>query len=598
MKHRVIMLSCYFECVIVSMILISLFKCDILSSSNITMCYQSLNETTCSPKIVTSITLNNNQLTNSQYMNVTLSSFKDSQGNYLNLTSPLTIQVTKSQVYVNYLLRYLQNFPSDLSEVNIGVNWPFCNSGLVESNTITSKSTCGFAQDPKTKQYIANSGGFCCTCSMSSLLTGSSDTQSRSPCSFMGPSQYAHCLKNVEPQYMGYAIGNYNVNYDISVGIQGVDNNGSPLNMTSLRVGPSSKKANNLIMNVSVIGDFFPSTPPQTLSSMYFFTPTNDTPTSGDKSTQSNSSKYKDLILDSQYVSIDGSVCNKVGTSYTAFNSQSSSCDQPSGSCLGNQIADLIKIDTQGKSSPLYLASRFDDYSITDGKLSFPFIGDFSTQLTLEIDASSLSYTTSIGKAKISDFEIPGFESGSSIGVATTSVLNTGTNTSNFEIGLECSDGVSVSPSQTISLDPSKSIVSTFKLTVTSIVANTYNCTCSLNDPIGKLLDSRTVSFNTTSLNVISPGTNSDNTGSTSTQNTSPTVSNSESDVYDQFGDLEACEYLCPLMPTFHCFIVNGCSSQILSILISLGSLLYVVALITVFVLCFRKCFTCCKSKS
>ena len=70
------------------------------------------------------------------------------------------------------------------------------------------------------------------------------------------------------------------------------------------------------------------------------------------------------MLVDRERFSFDGSECNKIGTSYEAFNNQAAACDRPSQSCLGNQIADLHERDTarmREGQSPQYILKHFGD---------------------------------------------------------------------------------------------------------------------------------------------------------------------------------------------------------------------------------------------
>jgi hypothetical protein len=70
------------------------------------------------------------------------------------------------------------------------------------------------------------------------------------------------------------------------------------------------------------------------------------------------------MLVDRENFSFDGSQCNKIGTSYEAFNNQAAACDRPSQSCLGNQIADLHERDIarmRDGQSPLYILKHFGD---------------------------------------------------------------------------------------------------------------------------------------------------------------------------------------------------------------------------------------------
>lgn len=53
-----------------------------------------------------------------------------------------------------------------------------------------------------------------------------------------------------------------------------------------------------------------------------------------------------DMIVEREMVSFNGDECNKIGTSYEAFNNQpGDACEQPLASCLQNQISDLYEGD-------------------------------------------------------------------------------------------------------------------------------------------------------------------------------------------------------------------------------------------------------------
>ena len=62
-------------------------------------------------------------------------------------------------------------------------------------------------------------------------------------------------------------------------------------------------------------------------------------------------------------VSFNGDECNKIGTSYEAFNNQpGDACSQPLASCLSNQISNLYEEDMkqiQQGSEPDFILKRF-----------------------------------------------------------------------------------------------------------------------------------------------------------------------------------------------------------------------------------------------
>ena len=68
------------------------------------------------------------------------------------------------------------------------------------------------------------------------------------------------------------------------------------------------------------------------------------------------------LILEGDRLSLDGKECDKIGVSYYAFQNQGQRCKRPAGSCLNNQIKDLIFEDDQRRQKNktlLYSADRY-----------------------------------------------------------------------------------------------------------------------------------------------------------------------------------------------------------------------------------------------
>jgi hypothetical protein len=72
---------------------------------------------------------------------------------------------------------------------------------------------------------------------------------------------------------------------------------------------------NNNFALIKLVGDLATLTSPPSISNKFFMLPA-DTQTAIDGTYQ--------FLLDSGMVSLDGMTCNKVGTSYNAFNTQQS----------------------------------------------------------------------------------------------------------------------------------------------------------------------------------------------------------------------------------------------------------------------------------
>jgi hypothetical protein len=89
------------------------------------------------------------------------------------------------------------------------------------------------------------------------------------------------------------------------------------------------------------------------------------------------------LLVDKTLITLDGATCNKVGTSYEAFNTQGSACQSPRGTCLGGSPAQLLLSDLGRMSSglkPRYLLSAFTSPTAPSGITPLPRGGDSGVQ--------------------------------------------------------------------------------------------------------------------------------------------------------------------------------------------------------------------------
>jgi len=51
------------------------------------------------------------------------------------------------------------------------------------------------------------------------------------------------------------------------------------------------------------------------------------------------------LVVERDMLSLEGNECDKIGTSYEAFNTQGSKCGVQAGTCIRKQIKELINDD-------------------------------------------------------------------------------------------------------------------------------------------------------------------------------------------------------------------------------------------------------------
>lgn len=121
-----------------------------------------------------------------------LNQFNDSNNNGYILQEEVSISFEKSATYSIYPLKYEQDFYSRPVEMVKSSSVLSCQDGFYSSS-----ATCGFQYNNE-GQKIEDSQGFCCSCSMLSIL-GIDQTQLTrgSVCSalnFGSNSATAHCL--------------------------------------------------------------------------------------------------------------------------------------------------------------------------------------------------------------------------------------------------------------------------------------------------------------------------------------------------------------------------------------------------------------------
>ena len=109
-------------------------------------------------------------------------------------------------------------------------------------------------------------------------------------------------------------------------------------------------------------------------------------------------------------VTLDGSVCNKIGTSYGAFNTQQQNpCEQNRGACLANSIKDFRESDVDRESitigSGLYLIKNQKlEYLLQNNRnrLQYKVEEIQTTLIRLELKADSIQYVRTVANGQIS----------------------------------------------------------------------------------------------------------------------------------------------------------------------------------------------------
>jgi hypothetical protein len=151
-----------------------------------------------------------------------INEFEDENKNVLKLDNPISLGISKSQVLVQYPLKYRKHFPAQLYEKVMSTVWPFCSEGIMNSEgEVVTDSTCGFRTD-LAELYgdvpiVDYSGGFCCSCPAMTVFTGMSDGVYRGDCGLLSSDETAHCLEFSDTLFAGYSIEDYYYDYDITL---------------------------------------------------------------------------------------------------------------------------------------------------------------------------------------------------------------------------------------------------------------------------------------------------------------------------------------------------------------------------------------------
>ena len=104
----------------------------IIAKSSLDSCTQDSEDVLkCNSKIVLSLTIQNAELENTDYISTYLTNVTDNNGNTKTLTNPYKITISKSSVSVNYNCVYLQDFNYHPTETVIASDIWTCSDGEI-----------------------------------------------------------------------------------------------------------------------------------------------------------------------------------------------------------------------------------------------------------------------------------------------------------------------------------------------------------------------------------------------------------------------------------------------------------------------------------
>ena len=192
---------------------------SLLSKSKIEKCLNTENTntslTSCLTKLYISLTIQNAELSDTDYIETIIDTVTDLNDNNQTLLNPIKLIISKTPVKVLYPSIYIQDFNYKPYEQIILTDLFSCND-----NDNSDNPTCGKFVDSNNNS-ILNSQGFCCKCPLKSLLFGKTNIRGSQCKTFnIGTgSATAHCLRFHDLWFSAYAIQQYQYKYQITVTI-------------------------------------------------------------------------------------------------------------------------------------------------------------------------------------------------------------------------------------------------------------------------------------------------------------------------------------------------------------------------------------------
>ena len=289
-------------------------------------------------------------------------------------------------------------------------------------------------------------------------------------------------------------------------------------------------------------------------------------------------------LLDTSAVSLDGSGCDKPGTMFSAFRDQPNKCGVPAGSCLSNQLQDMVDADAAAMAAgnaprnnvaalqvgAAALHDALPGASSPDKKrLALPATQLRNSIVTLTLNADSVRFVVNyspgrIISAQLVDFNgntVGGFVALSGNGRLEATIVNNGTIDASYYLSvINCSAGVALIPSPgALAVAAGGVLTQQWACTVEDDAAANRNCTVVLQDARFVVIDTRLVKFYTNAT------------------------------VYDALPQLDgralgtgvgapqgsgaSCSALCPNMLNLLCAAVNGCWLRLVEGLLIIAAL-------------------------
>jgi len=344
------------------------------------------------------------------------------------------------------------------------------------------------------------------------------------------------CLRMSDNWLAGYTIGTVAYEFTISIVLEqlagNLTNTPDQLNVNGtnaasgnaslyeiLTLSPAALVATNANETVSaeLLGDLGGFQAMPTLETQILFIPIPN-------ATQTDSgSPSLWPILQMAEVSQDGSECDKPGVSFGGFEGQPNRCNEPAGTCLSNQLQDIIDADAAradmghvplhnlgglGLGSPSLRDAQPSASQPSLKRLALPCTQLRNSIVTLVINADTLRFVKTfssgfIAAVQLVDFNgaaVGGFEALSGNGRLIASIFNNGTLNADFWLSVtNCSQGVALVPSPgALAVPAGGQLNQSWPLSVEDDHALNRSCTVVLQNARFVVIDTKKVLFYTT----------------------------------------------------------------------------------------------------
>jgi hypothetical protein len=316
------------------------------------------------------------------------------------------------------------------------------------------------------------------------------------------------------------------------------------------------------------------------------------------------------MLIDKSLVAFQGSDCNKIGVSYSAFRyDQGNQCYGHVGSCLKYQLEDYHSSDAEKMSRSLkgdYMLENFGKFSLmaktklasSAASASVPQRGVSATTverplhqihtlaaegtgvevslwkeetttdtslITLTINADAIKYILNKSSGRILSVTIKDFEAFTRNGLLLAAVENTGYVIADYELTIDsCTDGVLPVLAKQVSIAAKSTVKVDFGVRVQVDATQLNSCRLRLFDLLGELLDEKVFNFTTTPIK--EDGGEQGGVGSNPGRSSSGSSS----------GGSDSCDCF-PL--NVYCTIANGCNNYDM-----FSSIFYLLLLVIIFV--------------